>query len=142
MDASGKFMINAIDKIAQDGICLEATDLDGNKVYSWIYDSTAGMAFVVKRLGQFGEEFHGWVGGISGDVFWHVAGPSESDTCNESNSFGDNEARALTSSVSGFIFKPGEGSRGKYYCFRATDELGNHFYRSMIHIEQQHIMPA
>ena len=142
MDASGKFMINAIGKVASRGICLEATDLDGNKVYSWIYDSTAGMAFVVKRLGQSGEEFHGWVGGTSGDVFWHVASPSESDTCNEANAFEGDGIQTLNGDRSGFIFKPGEGSRGKYYCFRATDELGNHFYRSMIHIEQQYIMPA
>ena len=139
---AASFMINEIGKVAPDGICLEATDLDGNKVYSWIYDSTAGMAFVVKRLGQSGEEFHGWVGGTSGDVFWHVASPSESDICNESNSFGDDEAQALTSDTPGFIFKPGEDSRGKYYCFRATDELGNHFYKSMIHATAQYIMPA
>ena len=112
-------------------LCLEATDGDGNRVYTYLPNLfwRDGKISLSRGTESGRAALFARVLGTSGTIDWSVSSSSTEQPCNASR-FGHGPATALPENQS-FSFGL-EDVDTRYYCFRATDELGNTFYSSIV----------
>ena len=135
-DADGRILVED----SSYWYCFEATDTDGNRTYLRVdaYGKDSGSVVDNIYATQWKGEIRVDFTGTSGKVTWSAVGPLVIKACDEyainnarhkpirqnPSYYYDRNAATVTLDTS--------GDDGKYYCFRATDELGQNSYRYVL----------
>ena len=119
--------------------CFEATDTDGNRTYVRVdaYGKDSGSVVDNIYATQWKGEIRVSFTGTSGKVTWSAVGPLVIKACDE---YAINNARhkPIRQNPSYYYDRNAAtvtldtADHGKYYCFRATDELGQNSYRYVL----------
>ncbi|MYB40072.1 hypothetical protein F4X86_02240 [Candidatus Saccharibacteria bacterium] len=139
-DSDGRILVN------DDSYryCFEATDAAGNRTYvqAYAYAKDNGF-FVVDNIdaSQWKGEIRVNFIGTSGKITWDAVGPLTVKACDEyAINNGRHKPLRQSDPIEDYFYGRNEGvvtldapgDHGKYYCFRATDELGQSSYRYVL----------